>query len=110
MGGSLAGVLSTGLLGLGALVLVLACVGATLPADTMVRLHYLSLATMAGTPLAMLGLLVRDPGDWFKLVLITLVLITSSPVATAATARAVTRSASAGEGARDGPGDGGVAR
>jgi len=34
---------------------------------------------------------VRDPGDWFKLLLIMVLLAGTSPVAAAATARAVAR-------------------
>lgn len=91
---SVADVVSTVLLTLGTVVLVLASVGAALPRDPLVRLHYLGLATLVGTPLAMAGVLVHDPRDWFKLVLITVLLTATSPVATAATARAVTRSGS----------------
>jgi multisubunit Na+/H+ antiporter MnhG subunit len=39
----------------------------------------------------LLGAVVRDPGDWFKLLLILVLLAGTSPVAAAATARAVTR-------------------
>ena len=84
-------VVSTALMALGTLVLVLASVGSALPPAPFVRLHYLSLATLLGAPLVMLGVLVRDPADWFKLVLIVVLLVGTSPVATSATARAVTR-------------------
>jgi multisubunit Na+/H+ antiporter MnhG subunit len=75
----------------GAAVLVVAAVGASLPRSGVVRLHYLSLGAMAGAPLLLLGVLVRDPADWFKLVLIGVLLVASSPMATAATARAISR-------------------
>lgn len=75
----------------GTVVLVVASVGASLPRSALVRLHYLSLASMAGAPLVILGVLVRDPADWFKLVLVTVLLVASSPMATAATARALSR-------------------
>jgi multisubunit Na+/H+ antiporter MnhG subunit len=84
-------VLSTGLLSLGALVLVLASVGAAVPRSAFVRLHYLSLSAVLGAPLVVLGVLVRDPGDWFKLLLIVALLVGTSPVAGAATARAIAR-------------------
>jgi multisubunit Na+/H+ antiporter MnhG subunit len=83
--------LSTGLMSLGALVLVLASVGAAVPRSAFVRLHYLSLSAMLGAPLVVLGVLVRDHADWFKLLLIVSLLAGTSPVAGAATARAVTR-------------------
>jgi len=76
---------------IGAAVLVMASVGASLPRSPMVRLHYLSLAAMAGAPLVLLGVLVRDPADWFKLAVVTVLLVASSPMATAATARAISR-------------------
>jgi multisubunit Na+/H+ antiporter MnhG subunit len=79
------------LMALGAAVLVVASVGASLPRDALVRLHYLSVGSMAGAPLVLLGLLVRDPADWFKLLLIATLLMASSPMATAATARAIAR-------------------
>ena len=82
---------SAALMVLGTAVLVVASVGASLPRSAIVRLHYLSLASMAGAPLVLLGVLVRDPADWFKLVLITVLVVASSPVATAATARAISR-------------------
>ena len=84
-------VVSTSLLALGSLVLVLAGVGAALPRSPFVRLHYLSLTTMLGSPLVVLGVLVRDPADWFKLVVITVLLVGTSPAAAAATARVLTR-------------------
>jgi hypothetical protein len=46
---------------------------------------------MAGAPVLLLGVLVRDPADWFKLLLIAALLVGSSPMATAATARAISR-------------------
>lgn len=76
----------------GTLVLVLAAVGAALPRSPFVRLHYLNLATMLGAPLAVLGIVVRDPADWFKLLVILALLVGTSPAASAATARALTRS------------------
>ena len=82
---------STALMAIGTLVLVVAAVGASLPRDPLVRLHYVSLAAMSGAPLVLLGVLVSDPADWFKLVLITGLLVASSPVATAASARAISR-------------------
>lgn len=85
------GAVSAVLMGLGAAVLVVASVGASLPRSALVRLHYLSMAAMAGAPLVLFGLLVRDPADWFKLVLITVLLVASSPMASAATARAISR-------------------
>jgi multisubunit Na+/H+ antiporter MnhG subunit len=75
----------------GTVVLVAASVGASLPRSALVRLHYLSLATMVGAPLVIGGVLVRDPADWFKLVLVTVLLGATSPMATAATARALSR-------------------
>jgi len=92
---------SLALLALGTLVLVLAAVGATAPPSPLVRLHYVGLATMLGAPLVIAGSLVRDPQDWFKLVLISALLMVSSPVATAATARALF----GGDRERDGPGN-----
>jgi len=84
-------VVSTPLLGIGSLVLVVAGVGAAAPPSAFVRLHYVSLATMLGVPLVVGGLLVRDPADWFKLVVIAVLLVATSPVATGATARALSR-------------------
>jgi multisubunit Na+/H+ antiporter MnhG subunit len=72
-------------------VLVLASVGSSLPPGPFVRLHYLGLATLVGAPLVLLGVLVHDPADWFKLVVILVLLVATSPVATAATARVITR-------------------
>jgi monovalent cation/proton antiporter MnhG/PhaG subunit len=92
-----ANVLSTGLMTLGALVLVLASVGVSWPQSAFVRLHYLSLSGLLGAPLLLLGILVRDPADWFKLLLILVLLAGTSPVAAAATARAVARRGTAPE-------------
>jgi len=92
---NLGDVASWALVGAGTVALVLAGVGAALPRSTFVRLHYLNLATMVGTPLLLLGLVVRDPGDWFKLVLILVLLVGTSPAASAATARAITRTENA---------------
>lgn len=86
-----ADVVSTGLMAVGAGVLVLASVGSAWPRNTFVRLHYLSLSGVLGAPVVLLGAVVRDPGDWFKLLLILVLLAGTSPVAAAATARAVTR-------------------
>ena len=80
------------LLAAGTLALVLAGIGAALPRSPFVRLHYLNLATMLGAPLVLVGLVVRDPADWFKLLVILVLLVATSPAASAATARAVTRS------------------
>jgi multisubunit Na+/H+ antiporter MnhG subunit len=88
---SISDAVSTVLVCLGTAVLVVAAVGACLPREPLVRLHYLSLAAMAGAPLVLLGVLVRDPADWFKLLLITGLLVASSPMASAATARAISR-------------------
>jgi multisubunit Na+/H+ antiporter MnhG subunit len=88
---SLAEVVSWVLLVAGTLALVLAGVGASLPRDAFVRLHYVNLATMIGAPLVVLGMLVRDPTDWFKLLLVIVLLAGTSPAASAATARALTR-------------------
>lgn len=82
---------STGLMAIGAAVLVLASVGAAWPRSTFVRLHYLSLSGVLGAPVVMLGVIVRDPADWFKLLLVTMLLAGTSPVAATATARAVAR-------------------
>ena len=79
----------------GTVVLVLAGVGAALPRNPFVRLHYLSLTTMVGAPLVVLGVLVQEPGDWFKLVVITVLLVATSPAAAAATARALSRAEAA---------------
>jgi multisubunit Na+/H+ antiporter MnhG subunit len=92
-----ANVLSTGLMTLGSLVLVLASVGAAWPRSALVRLHYLSLSGVLGAPLLLLGILVRDPADWFKLLLILVLLAGTSPVAAAATARPLARRAEAPE-------------
>ena len=82
------------LLGSGTLALVLAGVGVALPRNAFVRLHYLNLATMVGAPLLVLGLVLRDPADWFKLLVILVLIVATSPAATAATARALTRAES----------------
>jgi multisubunit Na+/H+ antiporter MnhG subunit len=82
---------SAALMVLGAAVLVVASVGASLPRSALVRLHYLGVGAMAGAPLVLLGVLVHDPADWFKLGLITVLLVASSPMASAATARAISR-------------------
>lgn len=82
---------STVLMVIGTAVLVVAAVGASLPRSALVRLHYLSMASMAGAPVVLLGVLVRDPADWFKLVVVTVLLVASSPMASAATARAISR-------------------
>ena len=84
-------VVSVVLMAVGVAVLVVASVGACLPRSAVVRLHYLSLGAMAGAPVLLLGVLVRDPADWFKLALIGVLLVASSPMATAATARAISR-------------------
>jgi multisubunit Na+/H+ antiporter MnhG subunit len=86
------------LMALGTTVLVVAALGAALPRDPFVRLHYLSLGAMAGAPLVLVGVLVHDPADWFKLVVITLLLVAASPVGSAASARAIAR-----EGSTSGP-------
>jgi monovalent cation/proton antiporter MnhG/PhaG subunit len=91
---------STAFLVLGSLVLVLASVGAALPRNPFVRLHYLSLSALVGAPLVVLGVLVRDPGDWFKLVLVVVLIAATSPVAGAATARALERREQEPEGSR----------
>jgi multisubunit Na+/H+ antiporter MnhG subunit len=83
--------ISLALLGIGTLVMVVAALGACLPPRPLVRLHYLSLAAMVGAPLVLLGVLVHDPADWFKLLLITVLLVASSPMASAATARGISR-------------------
>ena len=88
---SVSDTVSTVLLCLGTAVLVVAAVGACLPREALVRLHYLSLAAMAGAPVVLLGVLVRDPADWFKIVAIAALLVASSPMASAATARAISR-------------------
>ncbi|HET8665361.1 MAG TPA: monovalent cation/H(+) antiporter subunit G [Nocardioides sp.] len=93
---TLGDVVSWALLAAGSLALVLAGVGTALPRNALVRLHYLNLATMVGTPLLLLGLLVRDPGDWIKLVAILVLLVGTSPAAGAATARALSRTENAG--------------
>jgi len=43
------------------------------------------------------GVVVRDPSDWFRLAVIGVLLVASSPAASAATARAVTRSRAGGQ-------------
>jgi monovalent cation/proton antiporter MnhG/PhaG subunit len=90
-------VVSSALMVVGALVLVLAAAGAAWARSAWVRLHYLSLSSVLGAPLLLLGVLVRDPGNWFKLLLILVLLATTSPVAAAATARAVVRRGEAPE-------------
>jgi monovalent cation/proton antiporter MnhG/PhaG subunit len=90
-------VLATGLMGVGTLVLVLASVGVAWPRSAWVRLHYLGLSGVLGAPLVLLGVVVRNPGDWFKLLLILVLLAGTSPVAAAATARAVMRRGEAPE-------------
>ena len=79
------------LMGAGTLALVLAGVGVARPRNAFVRLHYLNLATMVGAPVLVLGLAVRDPADWFKLLVILVLIVATSPAAPAATARALTR-------------------
>jgi multisubunit Na+/H+ antiporter MnhG subunit len=93
---------STVLMVTGTVVLVVASVGASLPRSALVRLHYLSLASMAGAPLVLLGVVVRDPADWFKLVVVTVLLVASSPMASAATARAISRGGPSRSGAAEG--------
>jgi multisubunit Na+/H+ antiporter MnhG subunit len=88
---NLADAAATALLAVGSVVLVIAGVGAALPRNAFVRLHYLGLTTMVGAPLAVLGVLMREPGDWFKLVVITVLLVATSPAAAAATARVLSR-------------------
>jgi multisubunit Na+/H+ antiporter MnhG subunit len=89
---SVSDVVAAVLVALGTLGLVLAAVGAALPRNPFVRLHYLDLATMVGAPLVVLGIAVHAPDDWFKLLVIVVLLAATSPAASAATARAVTRS------------------
>jgi multisubunit Na+/H+ antiporter MnhG subunit len=89
---------ATALLAAGSVVLVLAGVGAAVPRSPIVRLHYLSLTTMVGAPLVVLGVLVQHPGDWFKLGVITVLLVATSPAAAAATARALSRAEPDGRG------------
>lgn len=93
---SLGDLVSWVLLLVGTMAVVLAGVGAALPRNAFVRLHYLNLATMVGAPLVMLGLVVREPGDWFKLIVVLALLAGTSPAASAATARALTRAEQAG--------------
>lgn len=93
---TLGDVASWALLGAGTVSLVVAGVGAALPRRALVRLHYLNLATTVATPLLLLGLVIRDPGDWFKLVTILVLLVGTSPAASAATARAISRTENAG--------------
>jgi multisubunit Na+/H+ antiporter MnhG subunit len=88
------GAVSAVLVVVGTAVLVVAAVGACLPRSALVRLHYVGLAAMVGAPLVLVGVLVRDPADWFKLVLITVLLVASSPMGSAATARAISRGGS----------------
>jgi multisubunit Na+/H+ antiporter MnhG subunit len=88
---NVADVASGVLVAVGTLVLVLAGIGSALPRSPFVRLHYVSLATMFGAPLVLLGIVVRDPADWFKLLVILVLLAGTSPAASAATARALTR-------------------
>lgn len=92
-----ADIASTVLLAAGTFALVLSAIGSVLPRSPFVRLHYLNLATMLGAPLAVLGIVVRDPGDSFKLLVILVLVAGTSPAASAATARVLTRSG-AGEG------------
>jgi multisubunit Na+/H+ antiporter MnhG subunit len=89
---SVGDVLAAVLIVAGTVGLVLAGIGSTLPRSPYVRLHYLNLATMVGAPLALLGVLVHDPADWFRVLVIIVLLAGTSPAASAATARAVTRS------------------
>jgi hypothetical protein len=49
---NLADAAATALLAVGSVVLVIAGVGAALPRNAFVRLHYLGLTTMVGAPLA----------------------------------------------------------
>jgi multisubunit Na+/H+ antiporter MnhG subunit len=91
-------IVATVLMVVGTCVLVVASVGASLPRSPLVRLHYLSLAAMAGAPLVLLGVLVYAPVHWFKVLLITGLLVGTSPVATSASARVIDR----GGGARAG--------
>ena len=88
---------SAALLAAGTLALVLAGIGSALPRSPFVRLHYLNLASMVGAPLVLAGVVVRDPSDWFRLAVIGVLLVASSPAASAATARAVTRSRAGGQ-------------
>lgn len=76
---------------LGTAALVLACLGASLARGGLVRLHYVSAAAVLGAPVLILGVLLHDPGDWFKLLLIASLLAGTSPVTSAATARALAR-------------------
>jgi multisubunit Na+/H+ antiporter MnhG subunit len=89
---SIGDVIAAVLIVAGTAALVLAGIGSVLPRSSYVRLHYLNLATMVGAPLALLGVLVHDPADWVRLLLIIVLLAGTSPAASAATARAVTRS------------------
>ena len=84
-------VAAAALMFLGTAMLVVAALGACLPRRALVRLHYLSLGAMAGAPLVLLGALVRDPADWLKIVLIAVLLVASSPMGAAATARGISR-------------------
>lgn len=76
----------------GGVLLALAAVGSALPRDGLVRLHYVSLAAVVAAPLVLVGVVLRDPTDWFKLLLIAALVAVTSPVAGAATGRALVRS------------------
>ena len=82
---------SAALMVVGAAALALACVGASFARGPLVRLHYVSVAAVFGAPVLILGALLHDPGDWFKLLLVGVLLAGTSPVTGAATARALAR-------------------
>ena len=85
------GLIGDALVWLGVATLVLASIGAALPGRTLVRLHYLGLAGMLGVPVLLVGVIVKDPSDAIKLVLIGLLVVATAPIGSAANARATQR-------------------
>jgi multicomponent Na+:H+ antiporter subunit G len=80
------------LVALGCAVIAAASLGALLVgADTLVRLHFVTLVTSTGVPLAAIGLSIesRQPYVVAELLLIALLLFVAGPVLGTATARVV---------------------
>ena len=79
------------MVGLGTLVIVLACAGAvTVRGDVFTRLHFVTPVTSLGAPLVGVGLCVESGQPWViaELLVIVLLLFASGPVLESSAARA----------------------
>jgi uncharacterized membrane protein YoaK (UPF0700 family) len=77
------------LLWVGVGVLVVAAVGAGLAPRVRDRIHYVSLAAMAGLPLVVVSQCIATPAQAPKLLVVGALILAGAPALTAATGRAV---------------------